>query len=111
MPDNYLIHHGVKGMRWGRRQQRPQPTLDSLGRTRGVSKHKKASEMSDDELRERINRMRLEKDYNSLKRDTTAIGIGTSYCNKQAQAIVSGVVVGAAVAVGKQFLIDKMKGK
>lgn len=107
---DYLEHHGVKGMRWGHRRFRPQVKTDSLGRTRGLSKTKKATEMSDDELRERINRMRLERDYNSLKKESTLIGAGATFCNKQAQSIVSGVVVGAVVAVGKNYLIDKMKG-
>lgn len=72
-----LLHYGVKGMRWGRRKSE-----DSTGASRGkanqpiVSKpakpktpksHKAAAKsMTNDELRNAIDRMTLEKNYARL---------------------------------------------
>lgn len=71
-----LAHYGIKGMKWGIRRTEAQ-----LARARGSSlsvtkkapskssskpKTKSISEMSDEELRSRVNRIRLENDYKSL---------------------------------------------
>ena len=88
-----LYHHGVKGQRWGfRRYQNKDGSLTPAGRRRAnklksqyekitgrpltqksikpvkstnqdQNKKKTVKEMSDDELRERTNRMRLENEY------------------------------------------------
>lgn len=60
MYENYLAHYGVLGMRWGRRKGKS--TKSSSKR----QKKKKVSQMSNEELRERINRMQLEQQYKSL---------------------------------------------
>ena len=74
MNESYLAHYGVKGMRWGVRR-----TLAQLGRAlkgssgKGSSakkqgappkpKPKSISEMSDEELRAKLNRIDMEKRY------------------------------------------------
>lgn len=83
---NSLYHHGIKGMKWGVRR-----TPEQLERARGyVGESKKIvdggkninqsianiratknratdlSQMSDQELRDRVNRMNLERQYSSL---------------------------------------------
>ena len=59
--DDFLEHHGVKGMKWGHRKVRS--LVGDTGRTRF---QKPPSKLSDVELKRRINRMELEKRYNDL---------------------------------------------
>lgn len=78
-PDGELYHHGTKGMRWGiRRYQNKDGSLTPAGKKRyakleaemeklgGKSNEKKLSEMTDDEVAAKTNRMRLE---NNLKEE------------------------------------------
>lgn len=88
MDNNELTHWGVKGMRWGiRRYQNKDGTLTPAGNKRLKSKgekvktdkilkktnsskksyhSKKIIEMSDSELREKINRLQMEKQLKDL---------------------------------------------
>lgn len=65
---NTLQHHGIRGMKWGvRRYQNRDGSLTPEGKKRysdGQTSHVKS--MSDQELRDRINRLQLEKQYKSL---------------------------------------------
>lgn len=86
MDNNYLQHHGVKGMRWGVRKDKTQST-----KTRGSTvvqklfgkksktsnktddstpKKKTIKDLSDAELRERVARLELEKRYKDLAKQT-----------------------------------------
>lgn len=67
--EDVLAHYGVKGMKWGVR--RSQAELDrAAGRTpRRKSKSarkREASSLSDEELRSRINRIQMERQYVQL---------------------------------------------
>ena len=89
MSSNELAHHGIKGMRWGvRRYQNKDGSLTKAGRKKmakldkeyskltgqnrttespsnnsSFTKKKKIREMSDNELKARIDRLDLEKSY------------------------------------------------
>lgn len=85
--EDFLAHYGIKGMRWGVRR-----TAEQLGRVakKTAAKNpreaqrqasKEAKTLSDKELRDRINRMNMEKQYSDLvkqqvERDRTALQEG-----------------------------------
>ena len=83
MEENYLQHYGVLGMKWGRRRSEAQ-----LARDRGKSrrtksedhlrakslKKKRLSQLSNSELKELNNRMQLEQQYKSLKKQNVSAG-------------------------------------
>lgn len=61
-----LYHHGVKGMKWGRRKKRPvHPDYEK------AHSRKRISEMDTQELRERNNRLQAEQQYIELRRQST----------------------------------------
>lgn len=83
MKSSELCHYGVLGMKWGRRRyQNKDGTLTAAGKKRysdsssdtkadssessSKPKKKSLSEMSDDEIRDKIKRMELEKRYSDL---------------------------------------------
>lgn len=73
MEHNYLVHHGILGQKWGKKNGPPYPLApgdhsSAEKRAMGKSKARKSSEMSDDELRTAIERKRLENRYNELSK-------------------------------------------
>lgn len=115
--DNELYHHGVKGMKWGVRKT---PVRSSSGTTRkrksntfslfkkttrnaSVAKSspaqtKSVKDMSDDELRRKIERVRLEQQYQQLNPKTVSRG------QRIAKRVVNNIIVPAAEDVGKQVV-------
>ena len=78
MDNNYLQHYGVLGMRWGVRRARPKSSSGSrfsrksyknskeLKKKSVEPKKKTIKDLSDNELRSKINRLELEKRYKEL---------------------------------------------
>ena len=115
--DNELYHHGVKGMKWGVRKT---PVRSSSGATRkrksntlSLFKKKKTTrkvssansspaqtksikDMSDDELRKKVERVRLEQQYQQLDPKTVSRG------KRITKRVMDDIIVPAAVDIGKQ---------
>lgn len=100
MDPNELYHHGIKGMKWGVRRTKAQLGYGNAASSRRkknnskskvvakgrkavsnflekkktkksvTTKKKTVSDMSDEELQERISRLQLEQTYNDLMRST-----------------------------------------
>ena len=104
--NNELQHHGIKGQKWGvRRFQNKDGSLTAAGKSRKRNDdtpvhedHKKAhdktsvKQMSDKELRDRINRLNMERQYSQLTANEKSAG----------QKFVTGIVV----AVGTQLATE-----
>ena len=88
---NALAHFGVKGMKWGRRKQRPH----SNGRQGRMSARQKRerdmSNMSDTELQRYLNRRRIESEYHKMNRTggekfrSWAVGVGKQAAERAAK--------------------------
>jgi hypothetical protein len=112
--DNTLIHYGILGMKWGIRR-----TPEQLARARGRSTtdephedYKKAhtsksiKSMSDAELRNRLNRLQMERQYSQLSESNVSKG------KEYAQKIIKAGTTVAAVTTTALTLynnINKIK--
>lgn len=127
---NSLYHFGIKGMKWGiRRYQNKDGSLTAAGKKRynegeQSSKEKSApssssnrsrsiSELSDTELRTRINRLNLEKQYRQLlsegvSNDTKQVKEGKSFANEIKDRAVKNVFLPAAEEIGRQIVRSKL---
>lgn len=126
MDNNELMHHGVKGMKWGvRRYQKKDGSLTTLGRykqyktnkqrkknlekareakaakkkaaTQPVQKKKSVKEMSDAELQSAIRRLEMEQRYNQLSPKKVSKG------KKVVDAILNDMAIPVAKDVGRQL--------
>ena len=124
-----LYHHGILGMRWGvRRYQNKDGTLTNAGKKKrrmenesnskkeekddSTPKKKSVNELSDTELRERINRLQMEKNYLDLEKQVSSlkpseVSAGRKFVNH----VWNKVVAPAATDAGKKVLTDWLNKK
>lgn len=122
--DDELYHHGVKGQRWGIR--RYQPNSKGGKKARASKKARKEEKiiadrqqalvnrrhLSDNELRRRINRLRMEEDFKNLsQRDLTKGKKRTSKVlqaiGNKATAIVATAVTATAIFAIRQAILKQ----
>lgn len=86
--ENELYHFGIKGMKWGiRRYQNKDGSLTAAGKKRysdSSSVNDGIKDLTDQELRDRINRLNLEKQYRDLTTPS-----GQKQVNKGKQFVTS----------------------
>lgn len=101
--ENSLTHYGIKGMKWGvRRYQNKDGSLTAKGKQRYSSDYESAhskksvKEMSDKELKERLNRLNMEAQYKKLQSGkvskgkkfvSTALKVGTTVATASSTAL------------------------
>ena len=108
--EEFLQHYGVKGMKWGVR--RSQAQLDRAAGRRTARKtaraNKKrssappASSMDDNQLRQRINRMKMEKEYNELTSKST--GAGRKFAKKALSSAGTAIAVSQLTKAGNKVV-------
>lgn len=111
--NNNLQHHGIKGQKWGiRRFQNKDGSLTLAGRKRqkqndgpiheDYSKShsvKSVKSMSDKELRDRLNRLNMERQYIQLTAQEKSVG----------KKIVSEVLLNVGKELAKEYLKNYAK--
>ncbi|CCY98949.1 putative uncharacterized protein [Ruminococcus sp. CAG:17] len=129
METDFLAHHGVKGQKWGvRHHQNKDGSLNRSGQKKAKKmkeqytrftgkqlrknptkkssiqkpKQKSISEMSDDEIRSKINRIKLEKELRSLS--PKQVSKGRAFIDK----VTKDIIAPAATDVAKQVVKSKL---
>lgn len=133
-----LMHHGIRGMKWGvRRYQNKDGSLTSAGRrrqcnnpffikkskakkqkesnnkkqTKNITKKKNIKDMTNEELRERTNRMRLENDFIRTSQDYINLHQKKSLGKKFIQSVSKNVLIPAASNVGREMVENFLRQK
>lgn len=134
--EDFLEHVGVKGMKWGVRKKRPTRVVDFqdrytgargqviVPRSKGTKKEDKqikkvianarpsAKKLSDEQLRQAINRMQMEKQYNQLTASQKDRHPAVDFIAKHGTKIVGAAVTSVAskqVASALEGAIKKAK--
>lgn len=130
LPVSDLMHYGIKGMKWGvRRYQNKDGTLTPAGKKRQAkleaeleklggnksdsetkAKPKTVKEMTNEELREAVNRLQLERQLVSLYNELNPkkVSAGKEFTKKLGRSI-GDAAAEAAKNAGRSFLEKKLK--
>ena len=108
---NELMHYGVKGMHWGVINDIEKPTgvlldnLFNLKESKATAQRKKAvASMTEDELRKRVTRLNLEKQYSTLTQGSITAG------RDRLNRILSLVGSTAALGLSALTIAERLRG-
>lgn len=103
MSTSYLVHAGTKGQKWGvRHWQHKDGSFTEEGKYRYGRKKRPGediSELSDQELRDKLNRARMEQEYKRL----------TAKPESDTRKLVKKIVSSAVTAVGVKLVSDHLR--
>lgn len=125
--DDELMHHGIKGMKWGvRRYQNKNGSLTPEGKKRyskedslrdsRIRKASHMSDMSDEQLRNETNRINLETNYKNAvatryaKNGESFGSLGKREVQKALLTVTIGSVAWGATGIAKFLISEKVNG-
>jgi len=100
----FLDHHGVKGMKWGIRNEKKK---SSSGGSKGGSGRSSAKDLSDEQLQKAIARMDLEKRYSELSSPPKKNKAGKAFASELGKNLVKTAVMAAGTHAVNQALKKK----
>lgn len=103
--DEFLEHHGVKGMKWGQRKRRNESArAKKFGGGKTRYKDVKAKHLSEEEINKRIKRLELERKYETLNKSQVSAGrdYATGILSNSGKA-----AAGAAVGTGVSYVVGR----
>lgn len=122
MEQEYLVHHGILGMKWGiRRFQNKDGSLTAAGKKRqeelddeqsNKPAKKSVKDMSDSELKEALTRQRMEREYLDLNRQISElnpkkVSAGKRFISYVGNNVIKPAATEAAKNTLSKFLQDK----
>lgn len=104
MRDVALMHYGISGQKWGiRRFQKADGTRTAAGKKREAAARRETDDMTDEELRNRVNRLRNEQNYTRMVANRNKSNTPQKLRNASNMMKIGGaaIEVGNAVTGGK----------
>ena len=106
--EEFLEHYGVKGMKWGVRRDRSTTST----KPKKSSLRKEAKDLSDEDLKKSVERLRLEREYVKIKDELNPSDPDLSFLKKhgqQATNIAISSITTAAVGLVLSNTLKKNK--